>query len=97
MKKNIMYVAVSALMLTAFTKDDSNSFSGKKARYNLHEQNAIVTVSKSVEPFELVFTPTVETEYVGFKEAIAFKESRGNYKKINTFGYLGKYQFGPQP
>jgi len=32
--------------------------------------------------------------YVGFKEAIAFKESRGNYKKINTFGYLGKYQFG---
>ncbi len=94
MKKNMKYVALSAIMLTAFTKDDSNLLSGKKVRYNLHEQNAIVTVSKSVEPFELVFTPTVETEYIGFKEAIAFKESRGNYKKINTFGYLGKYQFG---
>lgn len=94
MKKNILYVAFSAIMLTAFTKDDSNSFNGKKVRYNLHEQNAIVSVSKSIEPFELVFTPTVESHYVGFKEALAFKESRGNYKKINSFGYLGKYQFG---
>lgn len=32
--------------------------------------------------------------YVAFKEAIAFKESQGNYKAINTLGYLGKYQFG---
>lgn len=94
MKKNIMYVAISALVLTAFTKNDSNAFSGRKVRYNLHEQNAIVTVSKSVDPFELVYTPTVDSYYVGFKEALAFKESRGNYKKINSFGYLGKYQFG---
>ena len=94
MKKNILYVAFSAIILTAFTKDDSNSFSGKKVRYNLHEQNAIVSVSKSVDPFELVYTPTVDSHYVGFKEALAFKESRGNYKKINSFGYLGKYQFG---
>ena len=32
--------------------------------------------------------------FVGFKEAIGFKESQGKYKKINTLGYLGKYQFG---
>ncbi|WP_299217434.1 peptidoglycan-binding protein LysM [uncultured Dokdonia sp.] len=32
--------------------------------------------------------------YIGFKEALAFKESQGNYFSINTFGYLGKYQFG---
>ena len=32
--------------------------------------------------------------YVAFKESIAFKESQGNYKAINTLGYLGKYQFG---
>ena len=94
MKKKIMYVAITATLLTAFTKDDSNLLSGRKARYNLPEQNAIATVRKSVEPFELVYTPTVDRQYIGFKEAIAFKESRGNYKKINTFGYLGKYQFG---
>ena len=32
--------------------------------------------------------------YLGFKEALAFKESRGDYCTVNTFGYLGKYQFG---
>jgi len=31
--------------------------------------------------------------YVGFKEALGFKESRGDYATINEFGYLGKYQF----
>lgn len=32
--------------------------------------------------------------FVGFKEAIAFRESQGKYKKINSLGYMGKYQFG---
>ncbi|MBT8263363.1 MAG: peptidoglycan-binding protein LysM [Bacteroidia bacterium] len=32
--------------------------------------------------------------YVGFKEALGFKESRNNYKTINEYGYMGKYQFG---
>ncbi|NNK09856.1 MAG: hypothetical protein HKP08_00795 [Flavobacteriaceae bacterium] len=33
-------------------------------------------------------------KYTAYKEALAFKESRGNYKSINTLGYIGKYQFG---
>lgn len=32
--------------------------------------------------------------FIGFKEALAFKESQGKYNKVNTLGYLGKYQFG---
>ena len=35
-------------------------------------------------------------EFIGFKEAVAHKESRGKYKKVNSLGYLGKYQFGVQ-
>lgn len=31
--------------------------------------------------------------YVGFKEALGFKESSGDYWIINELGYLGKYQF----
>lgn len=31
--------------------------------------------------------------YVGFKEAIAFKESGGRYGIVNPYGYMGKYQF----
>jgi hypothetical protein len=40
--------------------------------------------------------PELGKSYVGFKEALAFKESRGNYFSVNTYGYLGKYQFGKE-
>jgi len=32
--------------------------------------------------------------FIGFKEAVGFKESQGRYYVVNTFGYMGKYQFG---
>ena len=38
--------------------------------------------------------PFIGKFFIGYKEAIAFKESQGKYKKINSLGYLGKYQFG---
>ena len=43
---------------------------------------------------DVFFSPKLGKSYVGFKEAVAFKESRGDYGVINQFGYLGKYQFG---
>lgn len=52
-------------------------------------------------PFEYVETeteiqifPVIGKGFIGFKEALGFKESRGNYFIVNDFGYLGKYQFG---
>ncbi|MDO1511277.1 hypothetical protein Q2T41_01190 [Maribacter confluentis] len=38
--------------------------------------------------------PYIGSQFIGFKEALAFKESQGNYFVTNTYGYLGKYQFG---
>ncbi|OAD44588.1 peptidoglycan-binding protein LysM [Polaribacter atrinae] len=38
--------------------------------------------------------PYLQKDFVGFKEALAFKESQGSYTVVNTLGYLGKYQFG---
>lgn len=38
--------------------------------------------------------PYLQKDFIGFKEALAFKESQGRYTVVNTFGYLGKYQFG---
>lgn len=38
--------------------------------------------------------PLTGERFIGFKEALAFKESQGNYSVVNNFGYLGKYQFG---
>ena len=41
-----------------------------------------------------VAAPFLGSSFIGFKEALAFKESTGNYFVTNTLGYLGKYQFG---
>ena len=32
--------------------------------------------------------------FIGFKQAIGFRESENKYKTVNSLGYLGKYQFG---
>ncbi|MET6990333.1 hypothetical protein [Sediminicola arcticus] len=42
----------------------------------------------------MVAPPFLGSSYIGFKEALAFKESQGDYFTINALGYLGKYQFG---
>lgn len=38
--------------------------------------------------------PRLGKSYLAFKDALGFKESGGDYKAINDFGYMGKYQFG---
>lgn len=50
--------------------------------------------NKTVINVVMVVPPFLGSSYIGFKEALAFKESRGDYFIINTLGYLGKYQFG---
>lgn len=47
-------------------------------------------ISEELNP---TFSLFLGKTYVGFKEALGFKESRGDYGTINQFGYLGKYQF----
>jgi hypothetical protein len=46
---------------------------------------------KNYVNFDIPFTGK---SFAGFKQALAFKESQGSYKKVNGLGYLGKYQFG---
>lgn len=38
--------------------------------------------------------PFTGKSYTGFKQAVAIRESQGRYELVNTFGYMGKYQFG---
>ena len=51
--------------------------------------------SHKQEDYAKLNIPYTGNFFIGFKEAIAFKESQGKYRKINSLGYLGKYQFGP--
>jgi len=47
-----------------------------------------------IEDKDTYVSPKLGKSYLGFKEALAFKESRGDYQVVNQFGYMGKYQFG---
>lgn len=42
----------------------------------------------------IIAPPFLGSSFIGFREALAFTESTGNYFTTNTLGYLGKYQFG---
>ena len=49
--------------------------------------------SENYVPTSIPFTGKF---FIAFKEAVGFKESQGKYNKINTLGYMGKYQFGKE-
>lgn len=50
--------------------------------------------SKEQKDYVNLNIPFTGKFFIGFKEAVAFKESQGKYQKINSLGYMGKYQFG---
>jgi len=53
------------------------------------------TVPTVDETVKVTFNfPFTGKSYIGFKQAVAIKESQGHYKLVNPFGYMGKYQFG---
>ncbi|AUC81937.1 peptidoglycan-binding protein LysM [Lacinutrix sp. Bg11-31] len=52
------------------------------------------TVSVSSIGYKNVFSPELGKSFTGFKEKLGFKESQNDYFRVNTLGYLGKYQFG---
>ena len=62
------------------------------------DQNTVATVELPVEVVsveqECFKYPILSKSFTAFKEALAFKESGGDYFTTNTLGYLGKYQFG---
>jgi len=93
-------VLVAVLVLTLIL---SFGFSAIQEReVTLHDANKVsdllaYTVSMEEEaPTNKVFEqpPFLGKSFNGFKEALAFKESRGDYFTVNQFGYMGKYQFG---
>ena len=62
--------------------------------YGAIEANEQPVTVEDLKHLEACFlSPNLDKSFVGFKEALAFKESRGDYFSVNTYGYLGKYQF----
>ena len=70
------------------------STEGLELNYNFSQEIAMAGFKNVVS--ENMFTPHLGKSFQGFKEALAFKESQGDYFTVNTLGYLGKYQFGSE-
>ena len=75
------------------------STEGLELNYTVSKDMALVDNKITPVPAkksEDLFTPYLGKSFEGFKEALAFKESQGNYFTVNSYGYLGKYQFGAE-
>jgi len=99
MKKRIYLLAVllvvTTIVGTGFISKDSYDFSacsveGLELNYNVPTESELTPLLAPVAPKFYLF---LGKSYVGFKEALGFKESRGNYHIVNDYGYMGKYQF----
>lgn len=90
MKKIYIYSAILfvLLILSQFLLNKD------KIVYNKADKNTIATVQTLEEFNREAKFPKLNKSFIAFKEALAFKESRGDYNCVNTLGYLGKYQFG---
>ena len=99
MKKRIYLIAVllvvTVIVGTGFISKDSYDFSmfsteGLELNYNVPTEAELIPIIAPETPKFYLF---LGKSYVGFKEALGFKESRGNYNIVNDYGYMGKYQF----
>lgn len=88
----IIYVLIAVSLSTSEPIDMSDySTQGLDLEYtvNLDNSNDVAFLQENAS-----FTPELGNSFLGFKEALGFKESQNNYFSVNTYGYLGKYQFG---
>ncbi len=88
---SILLTMGGALLLSFTTKEKVDFSSYSTAGLDLYY---IAPNFSEIEDDSAFFSPELGKSYVGFKEAVAFKESRGDYGVVNQFGYMGKYQFG---
>ena len=95
-KFSILPLAAGFVFFSFSTKDAAKLDLENYSTYDLDLEYTVSDIRDEIVPeFEISHTsPFLGKSYVGFKEALAFKESRGYYKTINEYGYLGKYQFG---
>jgi hypothetical protein len=96
-KKGIFYTSI--LLTVAFISlgfKPFNSQINNEVRIAKNEAMLYVFPSENSTCYVSLTIPYKGKYFIGYQEAIAHKESQGKYKKINSLGYLGKYQFGTE-
>ena len=79
-------------LFVAFSTSTKTDFSQLEIATESLNYNFVVKDFTKLNPNESF--PFLGNSYLAFKEALAFKESQGDYNSVNTLGYLGKFQFG---
>ena len=96
--KYLLYFLVpllmAAILLISFSIQPQIDYSDSLVTSELFDFNVFQEVPSKITKNSNSEVLYLDNSYVAFKEAIAFKESQGNYSAVNTLGYLGKYQFG---
>ncbi len=97
MKKFIFFTGLLSSLTLAIVGFSSFKID-KVAGFHLEDNEVInyhVPTQDETEDFEnSTKIPYVGKTYIGFRQAIAYKESRGKTTLVNPYGYMGKYQFG---
>ncbi|RAV29981.1 hypothetical protein [Sinomicrobium soli] len=94
MVKNVVKYVILVILLTFI----SLGFSPEKQvilneNFRVYEPVMYTVVPRGEQAPEIT-PPFLGKSFVGFREALGFKESRGDYFVTNHLGYMGKYQFG---
>lgn len=81
-----------AFITLGFTSKESE----KDSWFYVGDDEEIISTVPTLDESQYVNLelPYTGKSYTGFKQAIAIRESQGQYKLVNPFGYMGKYQFG---
>lgn len=97
MKKFIFFISLLSsvtLIIVGFSSFKIDKIKG----FHLEEDEVInyhVPTEGEAEGNEVsTKIPYVGKTYIGFRQAIAYRESRGKSTLVNPYGYMGKYQFG---
>jgi hypothetical protein len=99
MKTLLKYIAIgiAMLFLTAFTSVNNYLLSGSNPNEQLKRVFPIPIEDKLPK---IKLLPEVlsirKRNHTDFLDAIGIQESNSNYQVVNSYGYMGKYQFGKQ-
>ncbi len=97
LKKWIYYISV--ITVIAFICSGFKSFKKQNHDWFLVNEDDEMLYhfpSQNQSDYSSLNVPFTGKFFIGYKEAIAFKESQCKYSKVNTFGCLGKYQFSAE-
>lgn len=92
-------LAICALLVIALypsSKVDIKKYSTDGLELNFTVSQNLASATGETNDEYNDYAPVLGNSFTGFKEALGFKESRGDYFTVNTLGYLGKYQFGAE-